>query len=133
MGILTTRAEGHKAPTPRTDLSRDSEGVGLREEQVASLEVIIEVEESTIVSIGVGWGLPPAFASVGVQDTVVCMNRVTQVHTLLLFTFYGTSAHQVGEGKMQWPFRGEVGLGQSPHSLTYLQKQLSASLEFGGI
>lgn len=44
----------------------------------------------------------------------------------LAVTFYGTSAHQVGEGKMQWPFRGEVGLGQGPYSLTHLQKQLSA-------
>lgn len=44
----------------------------------------------------------------------------------LVVTFYGTSAHQMGEGKMQGPFRGEVGLGQSPHSLTHLQKQLSA-------
>lgn len=104
---------------------RDSEGVGLREEQVPSLEVIVEVEESTgkerrqeavrrphrdpglqqdslwafvqlpacpqgdhppIVSIGVGWGLPPAFTSIRVQDTVVCMYRVTQVHALLLLT-----------------------------------------------
>lgn len=44
----------------------------------------------------------------------------------LVVTFYGTSAHQVGEGKVQWPVRGEVGLGQGPHSLTHLQKQLSA-------
>lgn len=44
----------------------------------------------------------------------------------LAVTFYGTSAHQVGEGEMQWPFRGEVGLGQGPYSLTHLQKQLSA-------
>lgn len=34
---------GPSTPVPY----RDSEGVGLREEQVASLEVIIEVEEST--------------------------------------------------------------------------------------
>lgn len=110
---------GPSAPTPY----RDSEGVGLCEEQVASLEVIIEVEEPTgkqrrqeavrappdpglprqplglvclpaspqrgyppIVSIGVGWGLPPAFTSVRVQDTVVCVDRVTQVHALLLLT-----------------------------------------------
>lgn len=105
---------GPSAPAPY----RDSEGVGLREEQVASFEVIIEVEESTgkltrkevvrphpapglrlspctslretahppVVSIGVGWGLPPALPGVRVQDTVVCMHRVTQVHTLLLLT-----------------------------------------------
>lgn len=42
-----------------------------------------------------------------------------------MVTFDGTSAHQVGEGKMQWPFRREVSLGQGPHSLTRLQKQLS--------
>lgn len=44
----------------------------------------------------------------------------------LMVTFYGTSAYQVGEGKMQWPFRREVGLGQGPYSLTCLQKQLSS-------
>lgn len=40
-------------------------------------------------------------------------------------TFYGAAAHQVGEGQMQGPFRGEVGLGQGPHPLAHLQKQLS--------
>jgi hypothetical protein len=43
----------------------------------------------------------------------------------LVVTFYGTTAHQVGEGKMQGPLRREVGLGQGPHSLAHLQEQLS--------
>lgn len=42
----------------------------------------------------------------------------------LMVTFYGSPAHQVGEGKMQWPLRGEVSLSQGPHSLAHLQKQL---------
>lgn len=44
---------------------------------------------------------------------------------VLVVTFNGTSAHQVGEGEMQWPFWGEVGLSQGPHTLAHLQKQLS--------
>lgn len=44
----------------------------------------------------------------------------------LVVTFDGTSAHQVGEGEMQGPFRREVGLSQGPHTLAHLQKQLSA-------
>lgn len=43
----------------------------------------------------------------------------------LVVTFYGTPAHQVGEGKMQGPLRGEIGLCQGPHALAHLQKQLS--------
>lgn len=43
----------------------------------------------------------------------------------LAVTFYGTPAHQVGEGKMQGPIRREVGLCQGPHTLTHFQKQLS--------
>lgn len=42
-----------------------------------------------------------------------------------MITFYGTPAHQVGEGKMQGPLRGEVGLCQGPYALAHLQKQLS--------
>lgn len=43
----------------------------------------------------------------------------------LVVTFYGTSAYQVGEGKMKGPIRGEVGLRQGPHALAHHQKQLS--------
>lgn len=126
MGILPTGAEGHQAPAARTNLSPDGEGIGLCEEQVPTLEVIVEVEESTIISIGVGWGLPPALSRVRVQDAIVGMDRVTQVHALLLLPFNGTSAHQVGEGEMQGPLRGEVGLSQGPHTLAHLQKQFGA-------
>lgn len=44
---------------------------------------------------------------------------------VLAVTFDGTSAHQVGEGEMQGPFWGEVGLSQGPHTLAHLQKKLS--------
>lgn len=44
----------------------------------------------------------------------------------LAVTFYGTTAHQVGEGEVQGPVRGEVGLCQAPHALAHLQKQLGA-------
>uniref|UniRef100_A0A480HTV7 Prolyl 3-hydroxylase 3 isoform X1 n=1 Tax=Sus scrofa TaxID=9823 RepID=A0A480HTV7_PIG len=125
MGILPTRAEGHEASAARTHLSRDGEGIGLCEEQVPALEVIVEVEESTVIPIGVGWGLPPALPSVGVQDAVVRVHRVAQVHALRLLSFYGAAAHQVGEGEMQGPLRGEVGLCQGPHALAHLQEQLS--------
>lgn len=43
----------------------------------------------------------------------------------LAVTFYGAAAHQVGEGEMQGPLRGEVGLCQGPHALAHLQEQLS--------
>lgn len=46
-----------------------------------------ETDYPPIVSIGVGWGLPPAFPGVRVQEAVVCVNRVTQVHTLFLLTY----------------------------------------------
>ena len=95
-------------PAPWSPSYRDREGVGLCEEQVPTLEVIVEVEESTgergkqeagsetparrptqpleghrpVVSVGVGWGLPPAFPGVGIQDTVVGVHRVAQVHAL---------------------------------------------------
>ena len=97
-------------PAPLPISYRDCEGVGLREEQVPALEVIVEVEESTgergrqeagsetparhpaqplegrppVVSVGVGWGLPPALPGVRIQDTVVGVHRVAQVHALRL-------------------------------------------------
>lgn len=51
--------------------------------------------------------------------------RLGRSSRVLVATFNGTSAHQVGEGEMQRPFRGEVGLSQGPHTLAHLQKQLS--------
>lgn len=43
----------------------------------------------------------------------------------LAVTFYGATAHQLREGEMQGPLRGEVSLCQGPHTLAHLQKQLS--------
>lgn len=40
-----------------------------------------------VVSIGVGWGLPPALPSVRVQNAIVCMDRVTEVHALVLLAW----------------------------------------------
>lgn len=40
-------------------------------------------------------------------------------------TFDGSTAHQVSEGQVQGPFRGEVGLSQGPHTLAHFQEQLS--------
>lgn len=52
--------------------------------------------------------------------------RLGRRSTVLVATFNGTSAHQVGEGEMQGPLRGEVGLSQGPHTLAHLQKQFGA-------